>query len=139
MLLRVVRSLAGVVAGLLLISALAEGVEFALVTAINGTPAVDPAEYFAIRNLPWFLALKLAYNTAAAIAGGYLAALIAGAAEARQGLALAVFQTLAFAWALTQPEVSRWTPAWVWLALMILSFAGIVYGASLRTRRRRTG
>ncbi len=132
---RILRSLLGIVAGIVVISMVVEALEFGLVTLINGEPTTDPDVYYAVRNTPGFLALKLLYNTAAAVAAGYLAALIAGYAEVKHGLALAVVQTLAFAWALTQPEVSRWTPGWMWAALIVLTFGGIVLGARLRAAR----
>ncbi|MBL8514746.1 MAG: hypothetical protein JNJ55_12220 [Betaproteobacteria bacterium] len=136
---RILRSIFGVVAGLILVSMLVEGLEFGLVTAIHGKPTKDPVVYFAIRNQGWFLGFKLVYNTAAAVVGGFVAAWIAGYAPVKHGVALAIVQTLAFGWALTQPDVRQTTPDWAWLALIVVSFAGIVWGARLRARRRVAG
>ena len=102
---------------------------------MNGEPTTDPDAYYAVRNRGWFLAVKLLYNTGAAVGGGYLAALIAGVAEVRHGIALAAVQTIAFAWALTQPDVSRWTPGWMWVTLIAMTIAGILVGARLGARR----
>ena len=134
---RAIRTFIAIIVGMFLISALVEGLEFGLVTAINGAPTTEPEAYYAIRNRIWFLAIKLVYNTAAAVAGGFVAALIAGYRQLGHGIALAVIQTLAFAWALTQPEVSRWTPGWMWAGLMLLSFGGILFGARIQARRVR--
>ena len=92
---RVIRTSIAIVVGMLLISALVEGLEFSLVAAINEGPTTEPEAYYAIRNRIWFLALKLVYNTAAAVAGGFVVALIAGYSQLRHGVALAVIQTLA--------------------------------------------
>jgi hypothetical protein len=132
---RIARSAAGILAGLFLISTLVEVLEFGLVNSLRTEPITGPDAYYAIRNRGWFLALKLVYNTAAAIAGGFVAALIAGYALVRHGLALAIIQTMAFAWALSQPEMRQWTPLWMWFALMTLSFGGILLGARLRAAR----
>jgi hypothetical protein len=119
------------------ISVLVEGIEFGLVTIINGQPTTDPATYYAVRNRGWFLILKLLYNGLAAFGGGYIAGAIAGYAERRHGIALAIVQTVAFLWALTQPEMRRWTPAWLWLMLIVVSIVAILFGSQRRERRTR--
>ena len=134
-----IRSGLAVLVGIILISILVEGIEFALVTVVNGAPTTDPAVYYGIRNRAWFLLLKLLYNTASAFLGGYVGARIAGYHEWRHGVALASLQTLAFIWALSRPDMRRWTPTWVWVALIVVSILGILAGASLRARRVRTG
>ena len=58
-----------------------------LVTLVNGEFTNDVEQYFSVRNRPWFLALKLVYNTGAAVGAGYLTALIAGHAELKHGTA----------------------------------------------------
>lgn len=133
---RVVRTVLAVVAGIVFISAVVEGLEFALVTLINSEPTTNPDVYYGIRNRGWFLATKLVYNSLAAIGGGFLAAAVAGYAQLKHGLAVAVAQTLAFLWGLTQPAVSRRTPGWMWACLIVLTFAGIVLGARMRATHR---
>ncbi len=132
---RAARSVLAIVVGIVFVSAVVEALEFALVTAINGARVTDPETYYGIRNLPWFLAAKLLYNSLAAVGAGFLTAVIAGYAQVRHGLVLALLQTAAFGWALTQPEMSRWTPGWMWAALIILTFAGIIFGARIRAAR----
>jgi len=137
--LRILRSVLAVIIGLFLISALVEGVEFALVGAIHGQPITNPEEYYAIRNLPWFLGLKLIYNSLAAIAGGYISALIAGYAKIKHGVALAGIQTLAFIWAIVQPDLGQRLAVWFWMLLIFLSVGGILLGAVFQARGNQKG
>jgi len=130
------RSVVAVAVGLILLSVVVESVEFGLVTIAHGAVTVEPATYFGVRNQAWFLAAKLAYNTAGAVLAGYVTARLARRAPAAHGLALALVQTAAFAWALANAEIRKWTPDWMWLALMMLTFAGILIGARLEGRRR---
>jgi hypothetical protein len=132
---RILRSVVGVVAGLIAVSVLVEAVEVSLVTFANGGMTMDPVVYFGTRNRPWFLAIKLLYNTAGAMAGGYLAAWIAGRAPVAHGVALAIVQAAALGYAVTDPAMRQWTPDWVWGALMIVSTIGVIQGARLRRRR----
>src|SRR5262245_55741318 len=131
------RSVLAVGLGLVLISVIVELVEFGLVTMAHGAVTTDPVTYFGVRNRPWLLAAKLVYNTAAAVLAGYVTARLARRAPAAHGLALALLQTAAFGWALANVEIRRWTPDWMWVALIVLTFAGIMTGARLQSRRRR--
>lgn len=136
---RIIRTIAGILVGLLIISTLVEGLEFGLVTLIHGQTTTDPEIYYSIRNQSWFLGLKLIYNTLAAVIGGYFAALIAGYEQLKHGIALAIIQTLSFGFALSQPGMSQWTPIWMWIALAVLSFTGIIFGARILARRQTSG
>lgn len=69
---RILRSAVAVFAGLVLISAIVESLEFALVALVNRGVTTDPNVYFRVRNQPLFLAAKCVYNTAGAIAGGWV-------------------------------------------------------------------
>ena len=130
------RSLLAIVGGMLFITISVEALEWTLVTAINRAPITDPEAYFAVRNGTGFLLVKVIYNTAAAVAGGYLAARIAGRAEILHGLAVAGIQTGSFVWAVFQPEMRRWTPMWMWIVLIFVSAVGIIYGARLAGEKR---
>lgn len=101
---------------------------------MNGGATTDPQEYYGIRNQNGFLFIKLVYNFGGAIAGGFIAAAIARYAPIRHGVALAVLQTAAFGFALTQPQISEWLPLWMWAALMVVTAVGIVSGAGLASR-----
>ena len=133
---RILRSALGIVVGLALTSVIVEGLEFGLVSLLHGGVTTDPDLYSSIRNRPGVLAAKLAYNTAAALFGGFVAAWIAGRAPVAHGVTLAVIQTAAFAWALANPGIRRTTPDWMWVCLIVLSAAAIVAGSALHARRR---
>lgn len=129
------RSVLAVIVGLVLISLIVEPIEFLVVAIVNGGITTDPDTYTSVRNRPPILAAKLVYNTVAAVAGGFVAAWIAGRAALQHGIALAVVQTIAFGWALATPTIRRTTPDWMWGALIVLTGLGIVGGALLQRRR----
>jgi len=129
------RSIFAVFAGLVLISVIAEALEFGLVALVNGDLTTDPNIYFRARNAPAFLVTKVVYNTAAAIVGGLVAARLARRAPRAHGLVLAVIQTVAFGWALVTPALRRSTPDWMWACLIVMTFAGVMTGSLLQRHR----
>lgn len=129
------RTIGGVLAGLFLITLIAEGIEFALVTALHGSVTTDPAVYFAIRNRPAVLAFKLVYNTVAAFAGGYACAWIAGRMRKLHGVLLAVVQTAGFIYGMSVSEYASTTPLWMWIALILVTIFGILAGAGRCEKR----
>ena len=82
---RILRSVLAALAGLVLITAIVEPLEFALVALVNGGMTTDQNIYLSVRNQPGFLAAKLLYNTAAAFVGGFVAAWLARRAPAASG------------------------------------------------------
>ena len=84
------RAALAILAGMIFITVGVEALEWTLVTAINRAPTTDPEVYYGIRNGTVFLLVKVLYNTAAAIGGGYIAARLAGRNEMAIGLALAI-------------------------------------------------
>jgi hypothetical protein len=133
------RSIVSVIVGLLVISFIAETIEFLLVTAINGSVTSDPGVYFGVRNRPLLLALKLVYNSLASLIGGYTAAWIAGRAGARHAMVLAAVQALALVWGMTASPYAQLTPLWMWITLILVMTPAIVTGGALRARRAREG
>ncbi|NJM34970.1 MAG: hypothetical protein HC850_10020 [Rhodomicrobium sp.] len=135
-----IRSIVAVAGGLFAISAISEGVEFALVTYANGGPILDPSEaerYFAIRNQLPILVSKFVYNGFAALAGGYVAVMIAQRHATVHGVALAVVQAAFLAWGMLWSAHAGKTPAWVWMGLIPLMSAATVMGARMRARHAR--
>lgn len=115
----ILRFALGVFAGLLVISLIAEGIEFSLVTLVHRGVTMDEQVYFGIRNQPWFLLLKFIYNGIALYVGGWLAARIASRWNWNCALTLALIQTGAFIWGMTLSEYAGTTPAWAWVLLTI--------------------
>lgn len=131
----ILRSLLAVFVGLMVISIIAEGIEFVLVTALHGGVATEPEVYWSVRNRPMILGLKLVYNTLAAAGGGYLAAWIAGRQALAHGMALAAIQLALFVWGMTASEFAGTTPTWAWSTLCVTMTAAILFGARLRADR----
>lgn len=130
-----IRSLLGVVAGILLISLIAESIEFGLVSFVHGSTVTDPEVYFGIRNRPGMLLAKLVYNNGAAVLGGHVAAWIAGRAHLAHGAVVAVLQVGFLVWGMTLSEFAGTTPAYAWVTLAVTMFVAILYGAWLRSKR----
>lgn len=128
-----------VLAGLTLITLISEGVEILVVTTMSGKSlselAQDQTGYFAIRNAPSIVALKLVYNTFAAFIGGYVCAVIARSRILLSVYILAGIQTLGFVYGMTLSEYADTTALWLWLSLMILSVGSIIGSGYFRTMR----
>jgi|GEM_PF-3205017 hypothetical protein len=107
------RSVASILIGMMVITFVAETIEFVLIAVLNGGILTDQEAYFAVRNRSGVLVAKLFYNGGAAFLGGYVAALIAGKSEVSYGLALAGFQLLGFVYGMTDPEISGTIPDWM--------------------------
>jgi hypothetical protein len=125
-----------ILAGLFLISAVAEGVEFLLVAALHGSVTSDQEVYFAIRNRPSVLAAKFLYNGLAALLGGYAAAWIAGRARVLHGAALALLQLSGLLYGMTASPYAPTTPLWMWVGLCVTMPPLVLLGAWLRDRPR---
>ncbi|MCE7861058.1 MAG: hypothetical protein DYG86_14890 [Chloroflexi bacterium CFX2] len=115
----ILRFALGGFAGLLVISLIAEGIEFSLVTLVHREVTMDEQVYFGIRNQPWFLLLKFIYNGIALFVGGWLAARIVSRWKRACVLSLALAQTAAFIWGMTLSEYAGTTPVWAWILLAI--------------------
>jgi hypothetical protein len=132
----VVRSVSAVLVGMVFVTVSVEALELTLVTAISREVLTgDPEAYYAVRNGTVFLIVKVLYNTAGAMGGGYLAARLAGSKEVLHGIVLALIQTATLAWAASQPDFARWAPAWLWVALIVVTPLGILIGAWLAGKR----
>ncbi|MBI4888723.1 MAG: hypothetical protein HY824_16615 [Acidobacteria bacterium] len=129
-----IRSIIAVLGGLAVVSLVTESLEFTLVTAASGGTVADMAGYFQVRNRPAILAAKLVYNTLAGVLGGYMTAKVAGARELRHGVVVAVVQTAALIWGFTAGEYAAFTPAWMRVALLLLTGPAMVAGASVRAK-----
>ncbi len=123
--------------GIGLVSIVVETLEFTLVNAVAGGTILDMAGYFAVRNRPVILGAKLVYNTLAAVLGGYMTAKVAGTREMAHAGVAALVQTAALIWGFTAGEYAAFTPAWMRIALVLLTGPAMLAGASIRARAVR--
>jgi len=129
---RVLRSFLAILAGLVVLTLVAETIEVAIFAALHGEFTQDPAVYFGVRNRPGVLVAKLFYNSGAAFLAGYVAAWVAGRAALLHGAVLAVIQLSLFVWGMMYSEYAGTTPTWAWVALVPLMGIGILLGARSR-------
>jgi hypothetical protein len=132
-----IRSILSIIAGLVVITVVAEGIEYLIVSVIMGIESDpnNPAPYFNARNQPLILGLKHVYNFASGFAGGYAAARIAGYKESVHGWVLMSVQALAILWAVTQPDMAQWMPLWAWGTVAIATVGGVFFGVRFRVGR----
>ncbi len=119
-------------------SIVVETLEFTLVNAVAGGGITDMAGYFAVRNQPAILGAKLVYNSLAAVLGGYMTAKVAGQREMLHAGVAALAQTAALIWGFTAGEYAAFTPAWMRIALVLLTGPAMLAGASIRARAARS-
>jgi hypothetical protein len=134
-LIQALRSVLGVFLGLMLISLIAEGIEFLLVALVHGSITTDQEVYFEIRNRPALLGIKFIYNSVAGLAGGYVTAWIASRAPIWHGVFLAAVQLSGFIYGMTASPYASTTPMWAWIGLAGTMTPMIVFGSWLRCRR----
>ena len=133
-----IRSVVAVLGGIGLVSIVVEVLEFTLVNAVAGGRVTDMAGYFAVRNRPIMLGAQLGYNSIAAVLGGYLTARVAGTREVLHGSVAALLKTMALAWGFTAGEYAGFTPAWMRIALVLVTGPAMLVGASIRARAARS-
>ena len=133
-----IRSVVAILAGMGLVSILADLLEFALINAVSGGAVTDMAGYFAVRNRPVMLGAQLGYNSIAAVLGGYLTARVAGSREMLHGGVAALAKMAVLVWGFTAGEYAEFTPVWMRIALVLVTGPAMIAGASIRARAARS-
>ena len=128
------RSILAVLGGIGLVSLITQLLETTLVGAAAGGQVMDMPHYFAVRNRPSILAAGLVYNTVAAVLGGYMTARIAGQQEMAHARIAALVLTASLIYGFTAGEFAHFTPAWMRIALIMLTAPGMLAGAMVRAR-----
>jgi hypothetical protein len=128
------RSALAVIAGVAIISLVVQSLEFTLVNAMADEPVRDMAGYFAVANRPSMLAGKLAYQTLAAVLGGYMTAKIADSDRMKHAALAAAVQTTALIWGFTAGEYASFTPAWMRIALVLATGPAMLAGGWVRAQ-----
>ena len=130
------RSIAVVVAGLLLLGFIDQTLERTLVMVMaQGVEIKDEAAYLAIRNRPMVLAVTLVTHGFAALLTGYVLAKLAGKSEVQHAAATAALFTVAMIGASTTPNVML-PPAWVRVVMMLVTPPALIAGAYVRGQAR---
>lgn len=131
-------SILTILAGLIVITLITESLEMLVVSLSSGKSLAElsqnQADYFAIRNQPLNIAMKLVYNTGAAFLGGWVCTLIAKQNPIRHALILSSIQTVGFIYGMTLSEYSDTTPIWLWLTLIIVTIIGIMSAGYMKQK-----
>jgi len=130
------RSFVSVVGALVVVTLIAETLEFFLIALFHGGFVTDQDLYFSIRNSAVFIPLKLGYNFGAAVVAGYVLAWIAGYKEMTHCIVVASLQTLSFLWAIFDPEISTTAPLWLWVLFIIFTIPGFFVGVKWRLKKK---
>lgn len=132
---KIVRLILGIIVGLIMISLVAETIEFFTVKIASGLPfseLSDPknqSTYFATRNTAYILGFKMIYSLLAGFVGGYVAAWISTPLNKRAIYLLIGIQISTLAWAgFFSTEFSATGPLWMWMALILIVPLGIWLG-----------
>jgi hypothetical protein len=125
-----IRSILAIVAGMVVITAVTELIEFTIVSILLGVEAnpLNPTPYFLARNQTPVLVAKHFYNFIAGFVAGYTTAKIAGYKEQLHAYIVIGLQVLAILFAITQPEISKWLPLSLWASVTLLTILGVVLG-----------
>lgn len=127
-----IRLVVGVVCGLLVITIVAEGVEFTIVKSVSGksfeTLQANQQEYFDIRNRTWILISKVLYSLIAGILGGFVTTWISKEKAKMAIYILLLIQIVSLIWGGFISELSETGPLWMWGYLLIIIPIGIWIG-----------
>lgn len=131
-----IRSVIAVMGGVLMYSVVSETLETTLVRAMADGPINDMTAYFAVRNQPVVLAVKIVVGLFTGVLAGYLSAKVAGAEELQHGAATAAIQTAAMVWGYTGGEYAALTPVWARIVLVLTTAPAMLVGAAVRRKAR---
>ena len=130
------RSIAVVVAGLLLLGFIDQTLERTLVlTLAQGVEIKDEAAYLASRNRPMLLAVTLVTHGFASLLTGYVLAKLAGKSEVQHAAATAGLFAVAMIGASAAPNVML-PPVWVRMVMMLITPPALIAGAYVRGQAR---
>ena len=130
------RSVAVVVAGLLILGFIDQTLERTLVMVLaQGAEIKDEAAYLAIRNRTLVLVVTLVTHGFAALLTGYVLAKLAGKSEIQHAAATAGLFTVAMIGASTTPNVML-PPIWVRMVMLLITPPALIAGAYVRGQAR---
>jgi hypothetical protein len=130
------RSIAAVVAGIVLVALLGRVLLQTLVNAAAGGPIADVAAWVAVRNRTPVLVGWLVSHIAATFFAGYMTARIARCAEVQHAAIAGVLQALILVGGFSSGEAAAIPPFWIRAAIVVATIPAMVAGAAVRARAR---
>lgn len=127
-----IRSMAAVVAGILLAYGLPWLLERVLVESLAGRNLHSAGEYYAVRNTTGVIAARLMMGLFLSILAGHIAARIAREDVVRTVAIAAAALSLMLIWEFTGGAFAWGTPVWMRLALVAITGPAMVFGAYAR-------
>jgi hypothetical protein len=129
------RSLVAIVGGVLLLNFMSSTLQSTLVSVVAQATPADEAAYLAVRNRPAMLGISLVTHVLAATLAGYIIARVSGVHEVRHAMAAAALLAVAYA-STFMTENAMLPPAWMRVAMLILTPPALVAGAYVRAEAR---
>lgn len=129
-----VRSLIGILGGIVIISFLTQLLELPLVNVFAPEPITDMNGYLAARNRPPIHVAMVVIAGMTGLLAGYLVAKIAGQYEMQHAAFAALVQTALLVRGFAAESAAVALPAWVKVALVMMTVSAMLLGASVRAR-----
>ena len=132
-----IRAAAAVIAGIAISYIMAQQLEGVLVRMSAGRNLYTAGDYFAVRNTAGILAARLILTLVTAVFGGYVVARIARTDPVRYASIAAAALTVMLVLDFTTGEFAWGTPAWMRVALVVITGPALVAGAAIRAEAAR--
>jgi len=129
------RSIAAVIASLLLVAFIDQTLERTLVMAMANAPITDQQSYLAVRNQTSVLTIMIITHAMAALLTGYVLARLAGSYEVQHAAIAAALVMLLLIGASANPNVLV-PPVWVRLTMAAVTLPAMITGAYIRGQAR---
>ncbi|HVG55138.1 MAG TPA: hypothetical protein VM846_11950 [Vicinamibacterales bacterium] len=129
------RSIAVVVAALLLLGFIDQTLERTLVMTLAQAPVQDAAAYLTIRNRPAVLAFTVVTHALASLLTGYVLAKLAGSHEVQHAMVTAALAVMLIGFASLTPNIML-PPLWVRAAMVLITPPALIAGAYVRGQAR---
>jgi hypothetical protein len=128
-----VRTVAAVIAGILLAYGLPWVLERVLVETTAGRSLYTAGDYYAVRNTAGIIAARIAMGFFLSVLAGHMAARIAKDDAVRTVAISAAAISLMLIWEFTGGEFAWGTPIWMRIVLVAITGPAMVLGAYART------
>ena len=130
-----VRSIAAIIASLLLVAFIDQTLERTLVMAMANAPITNQQSYLAVRNQTSVLTIMIVTHAMAAVLTGYVLARLAGSYEVQHAAVAAALVVLLLVGASANPNVLV-PPVWVRLTMAAITLPAMITGAYIRGQAR---